>query len=114
MNSFCQNLSVVLPLMFLCTICSGQPDSAIGYYNFRPDGAPRILSDSNTGIHYVLDSSHIYVEAINQQGKTIWRTDPWKDNNLPHYRTSRPRIVSFAVGKAYWTHNQREILISYD
>jgi hypothetical protein len=104
----------VVSLMFLCIICSGQPDSAAGYYSMKADGVPRILLDSNTGIHYLLDSAHIYVEAIDQHGNSIWRTDPWKDNKLLPYRTSRPIVASFAIGTAYWTHGKREILITYN
>jgi hypothetical protein len=114
MSHLFKKLSAALPLMFLCAICFGQPDSATGYYNMRTDGAPRILADSDTGIHYILDSAHIYIEAIDLHGKTIWKTDPWKDNKLPLYRISRPRIASFGIGKAYWTHNNREILITYN
>lgn len=41
--------------------------------------------DSTTGNYFVLDSAHIVVSAFDSNGKILWKTDPWKDNNLDRY-----------------------------
>ncbi len=51
----------------------------------QSDAVARILKGRKTGIRHILDSAHTSIEAINEDGKTIWKTDPWKDNKLPAY-----------------------------
>jgi hypothetical protein len=53
------------------------------------------LTDSLTSTHFILDSAHIFIYAICSGGDTLWKTDPWKDNNLEAYRVKRPVIVQF-------------------
>jgi hypothetical protein len=113
MKRIFQSSLLIVFFIFLGRVCVGQMDSSMGFYNMRTDGIPRILRDPNTGIRYVLDSAHIYIEAINEHGKTIWKTDPWKDNKLPAYRSNRPTIVSIGIGKEKWTDDKTAILISY-
>src|SRR4051812_25877884 len=55
-----------------------------------------ILNDS-TGATYVLDSLHVLVKAYGPDGKSLWKTDPWKDAQLPEYRIKRPVIVQFRL-----------------
>ncbi len=62
-------------------------------------GKPLELKDSVTGTRYILDGEHIAITAIDAKGKTLWKTDPWKDNNIEEYRTKRPVIVYFEFGK---------------
>ncbi len=40
------------------------------------------LVDSTSGNYFVLDSAHITVSAFDRNGKALWKTDPWKDNDL--------------------------------
>jgi hypothetical protein len=56
-----------------------------------------ILTHPSAEFLYILDSTHIYVTAVNIKGDTLWRTDPWKDNDLMAYRTYRPYIVNFSL-----------------
>jgi hypothetical protein len=57
-----------------------------------------VLTDSSTNFKFVLDSAHIYVTAYNSVGDILWKTDPWKDNNIKIYRTKRPIIVNMVFG----------------
>ena len=55
----------------------------------------QIIIDSESGTQYQLDTTQIYITAITSNNDTIWRTDPWKDNNLGEYRVKRPIIIYF-------------------
>ena len=57
-----------------------------------------ILHDSISNNTFVLDSTHVYITAYNRSGKVLWKTDPWKDNNIEVYRTRRPIIVNMKFG----------------
>jgi hypothetical protein len=114
MTCLFQNSLMMGFFIFLGSVCVGQIDSSIAFRDMRSDGIPRVLKDPKTGVRYVLDSAHIYIEAIDEHGKTIWKTDPWKDNKLPAYRTIRPIVVAFGIGKKEYTDDKTVILISYD
>lgn len=62
-----------------------------------------VLIEPITNTKFYLDSTHVYITAINAKGDTLWRTDPWKDSNTHVYRTDRPIIVNW-----YFTHLDRE------
>ena len=72
------------------------------------------LVDTISGIKFTLDSTQIYVTAIDKSGKQLWRTDPWKDNNLMEYRVKRPIIVKFGFANNQWTDNKEVIWITYN
>ena len=54
------------------------------------------LTDSSTKNTFVLDEEHVFITAYSKIGTILWKTDPWKDNNLMVYRTNRPVIVNMA------------------
>jgi hypothetical protein len=85
----------------------GQDQSKIRVQN-------RKITDTSSGITFVLDSVQIYIEAKDKSGKLLWRSDPWKDNNLSKYRTSRPIIINFTMAKNKKSHYKSAIFISYD
>jgi hypothetical protein len=58
-----------------------------------------LLIDTITNYKFVLDTSHVYIAAYNAAGDSIWKTDPWKDNKIEVYRTTRPIIVDMVFGK---------------
>ena len=72
------------------------------------------LVDSISGTMFVLDSTQIYVTAIDKGGKELWRTDPWKDNKLEEYRVKRPKIILFNFANNKWTDNKEVIWIVYN
>jgi len=72
------------------------------------------LTDTISGTKFILDSTQIYVTAIDKSGKQLWRTDPWKDNKLEEYRVKRPIIVSFDFANNKWTNNREVIWIVYN
>jgi hypothetical protein len=61
-------------------------------------GEQVILKDSSSARTFILDTSHIFIVALNSQRDTVWKTDPWKDNKLEVYRTKRPRVVDMTIG----------------
>ena len=73
-----------------------------------------LLIDSTTKTKFILDSTQIYITAIDSNGKQLWRTDPWKDNKLMVYRIKRPIIVHFRLGYSAWSGKTQIIGIRYD
>jgi len=68
------------------------------YPNYVGDYDYEII-DEKLNLIYKIDSTEIYVSAIDTFGKTIWRTDPWTDNKLPIYHYNRPVIAYFKLIK---------------
>jgi len=64
---------------------------------------------------FILDTLHIYVEAIDENGNRLWKTDPWSDAKLPVYRQiKRPQIVTFWLRNDSTTNNKEVVAIMYD
>ena len=61
-----------------------------------------------------MDTSQIYVFGLDPVGKLLWKTDPWKDNNLMEYRVKRPIIRFFHFINDKWTNNVEVIGIGYN
>ena len=73
-----------------------------------------VLTDNNTKTKYVLDSARITISAIDSSGHILWTTDPWKDNELPAYRTNRPTIVTFyTTEKSNKKQNKKNVYGEY-
>jgi hypothetical protein len=72
------------------------------------------LIDNLTGSRFYLDTSQIYVYAFDLFGKLLWKTDPWKDNNLMEYRIKRPTIRFFELESDKWTDSVEVIGIGYN
>lgn len=73
-----------------------------------------ILVDSLSGTNFILDSSNIYISAVNLNNDTIWKTDPWKDNSLMEYRVKRPIIARYYLANNKWTGDKEVIWIVYN
>lgn len=65
-------------------------------------GEPIKITDRNTKMFFVLDSTHTTIEAFNESGEFIWKTNPHTDNKLSTYRTNKPYIVYFDLTDDYW------------
>jgi hypothetical protein len=72
------------------------------------------LIDNSSGLKFYLDTSMIYVWAFDKYGKLLWKTDPWKDNNLMEYRVKRPTIKYFKLINEKGTKNEEVIGIGYN
>jgi hypothetical protein len=73
-----------------------------------------VINDRKDHMKFVLDTSHIYIEAIDENGSRLWKTDPWKDAKLPVYRMiKRPKIVTFYLLNDSTTSNREVIAIMY-
>lgn len=84
------------------------------YAEIPDDKIPRTITDPKSQMKFVLDSSHINIGAIDKAGKSLWKTDPWKDNNLPEYRYRRPIIARFYLDSSKRTNFSYAITISYN
>ena len=71
------------------------------------------LTDSISGTTFVLDSTNIYITAFDKNGKQLWKTDPWKDNDLGIYRVQRPVIVHYSLANNDRTNKEEVIWITY-
>ena len=78
------------------------------------------LFDTLTGNKFLLDTTHTFISAYNYKDSLLWRTDPWKDNNLDEYRTRRPIISYFKFITEYWCYDEsikkstKTLAISYN
>lgn len=84
------------------------------YFNILDDKLPRTIIDPKTQVKFTLDSSHIYVEARDKNGRALWKTDAWKDNKLPAYRFERPLIIDFSLSNDKHTNFQDAIVVEYE
>jgi len=55
----------------------------------------QLIVDTESGTQFQLDTTQIYITAITSNNDTLWKIDPWKDNNLGEYRLKRPIIIYF-------------------
>jgi hypothetical protein len=74
----------------------------------------RTIIDTTTDTKFTLDTTQIHITAFNKSGKQLWRTDPWKDNELMSYRVKRPIIVKFDFANNEQTDNKKVIWIVYN
>jgi hypothetical protein len=72
------------------------------------------LIDNSSKLRFYLDTALINVYAFDKTGRLLWRTDPWKDNNLMKYRVKRPKIRYFEFKQDKWTDSIEVIGIGYD
>jgi hypothetical protein len=72
------------------------------------------LIDNSSGLKFYLDTSMIYVSAFDKHGSLLWKSDPWKDNNLMEYRVKRPKIRYFKLINNKRTKNEEVIGIGYN
>jgi hypothetical protein len=72
------------------------------------------LIDNSSRSRFYLDTALINVYAFDKSGSLLWRTDPWKDNNLMEYRVKRPKIRYFEFKRDKWTDSIEVIGIGYD
>jgi len=48
---------------------------------------PVKLKDPHSNYTFILDSTHIHITAYDSAANVIWKSDPYKDNNIEGYRT---------------------------
>jgi hypothetical protein len=115
MNSSLLKIAIIWTLIMASTkLCFGQIDTSLCYISFLDDHKSRIINDHKNHLQFVLDTSHIYIEAIDENGNRLWKTDPWTDAKLPVYRfIKRPKILTFCLCNDSRTNNKDEIGITY-
>lgn len=101
-------------LMFLSSYSFSQIDSSTRYRAIRNDHIGRIITDQKSHVRYVLDASHIYIEAFDQNGKSMWRTDPWRDYKWSKPPVERPIIVTFFLENDSLSNFKDVLAIRYD
>src|ERR1700744_2285483 len=100
--------------IFISNVSIAQIDTSVIYTRIPKDHQTRIITDRRNHIKYVLDTAHIYIEAITQSGNRIWRTDPWKDSKWVQTLAERPVIITFHLKSDSSTHFRDVLAINYD
>jgi hypothetical protein len=112
------NRKILIQIMIVLTVClsctqptlKGKSDNNSAFICRNCDS----IIDSVSGNKFYLDSSKIFITAVDSKGKLLWKTDPWKDNNLMEYRVNRPIIVYFNFASSKDSAHKKEIGISYN
>ena len=102
----------ILAFLLCINFCQGQ--YVIGHATLKSNIKNYTLIDTISETKFILDSTQIYVTAVDKNGKQLWQTDPWKDNKIEEYRVKRPIIVLFEFAKNKWTNNKEVIWIVYN
>jgi hypothetical protein len=90
--------------VFISNFCMAQLDTSLVYAHIPRDHLARIITDPKTHVRYILDTSHIYIEAIDQNGKQLWKTDPWRAPELKFPEKVSPIIDFFGLRNDSSTH----------
>ena len=90
-------------------------DSTEGAYPKLPDVWKEvILTENKTGTKFILDSSRIFIMAVDTLGKIFWITDPYMDNHLMETNfIERPHLMQFYFRKDKLSNYMLEIFIYY-
>ena len=102
--------SIALIFLIIFISCSNNNSVTKNYISPYKD----TLIDNSSGSRFYLDTALINVYAFDKTGNNIWKTDPWKDNNLMEYRVKRPTIRYFEFKRDKLTGNIEVIGIGYD
>lgn len=97
----------IIGLFFLTNCSSNQPTE--GKLIFKDS-----LIEYSLETKYFLDTSMIHIYAYDIHNKLLWKTDPWKDNNLMVYRNARPKVIYFQFLKDERTNNNEVIGVGYN
>src|SRR5262249_36676968 len=93
------------------TICQAQYTS---HYTLKAKPVADTLTDKKTAVKFILDSSRVFITVIDSKGNQLWKTNPWKENNMHSDRVDTPMIAWFYFKKSSWTKNKEEIWIRYN
>jgi hypothetical protein len=107
----------ILTFLLIIIFCIGHAQEVTSYagtYELGTNIESFVLIDTINETNFILDSTQIYVTAIDKNGNQLWQTDPWKDNNLIEYRVERPIIVRFYFVNNERTNNKEVIWIVYN
>ena len=84
--------------LLMANFCIAQIDTSLVFAHIPKDHQARIIVDPKTHVRYILDTAHIYIEAIDEDGKQIWKTDPWKAPSLNIRWMGGPSLIFFVLG----------------
>ena len=108
------SVAVLVLLIFISNRSVAQIDTSVFYEQIPRDHQTRIITDPVKHVKYVLDTAHIYIEAITQDGKRLWRTDPWKDSKWALTSYERPIVILLHFKNDSSTHFKDVLAINYD
>ena len=80
----------------------------------RNDHKTRIIEDQKGHVRYILDASHTFIEAFDESGKLMWRTDPWRDYKWAKPPVDRPIVVTFFLENDSLSNFRAVLAIRYD
>jgi hypothetical protein len=98
--------------VLMLTLSSSIYGQYVSHYTERDKIKADTLIDKKSGNRFFVDKERIYITAVDNKGNILWRTDPVIDNKIREYRTKRPTLVYFALGKD-WDKSKEVIWISY-
>jgi hypothetical protein len=101
-------------LIFISNVSVAQIDTSVRYTYIPADHQARIITDRKNHVKYVLDTSHIYIEAVAKNGNRIWRTDPWKDSKWVQTLAERAIIINLRLENDSSTHFMDVLIVGYD
>jgi hypothetical protein len=101
-------------LTLLTSLCFGQETKQyVTNFTLRDRVKKDTLVDHDLKMTFILDSTRIYISALDHADNLVWRTDPWTDNKLDEYRVRRPVIVFYQFRKNEHTYGKEKIWITY-
>ena len=100
--------------LFISNYSIAQTDTPASYIRFPDDHQARIITDRRNYVKYVLDASHIYIEAVTQNGNRIWKTDPWKNSKWARTLDERQIVIIFVLKNDSSTHSTDVLAVNYD
>lgn len=71
-------------------VCNVKGVYVDGLLDKRP---PYVLTDSATGVKYVLNRKRNFIAAIDVRGNILWETDPRETADVGEYRVTHPKII---------------------
>ena len=106
-------LSLAAAVLMLIVASPASPDAAP-----MKAGVPAALQGliyraPGSGVIFYVETDGRHVVAISQEGKILWRTDPFIEGGLTPYRQSRPRIVYIGPGLGADDPNPKQIVVTY-
>jgi len=104
---------LLLLIVLVVTVFSSRAQY-VGHATLSTSHKADTLVDNLTSTKFILDTSRIFITAIDANGKQLWKTDPWKDNKLDAYRVKRPILAEFYFVNNLHTNNQEVIWIIYN
>jgi len=82
-------IAIFLSVLYLATA----QETTTYVSRLEPFPGPQAYKHWHSGTTFYVETDGRHVAAISGDGKLLWNRDPFKDANLPFYRTKGPKII---------------------